>query len=433
MSRPRDLVVTGLSHRTAPIELRERYELSGERLRRWAARIADLDEVAECVVLSTCNRTECYATGPSGSDVAVAVRAELDRAAGLPRGQARFFNLEGYDAVRHLFRVTSGLDSLVIGEAQIQGQVANAYERAGTEVLGPVLHRLFQSALAAGGRVRATTSISRGAASIPSAAVELARKVYGSLAGRSVLVAGTGEMGRLTVRCLRGEGVQRVFLASRHRGRAERVGRELDAIPVDREAIWGLMREVDLLVTATDAEAAFVTGNRLAAAHDDSRKVVVLDIAVPRNVEETVSVLPGVFLYNVDDLQRVVDQTLSARRFENDGAEAIIEHHAGRYWVWHRTRMAAPLIRGMREAAHRILAADLEARLPAGPRDVDRTEELRLASRTLLNKILHGPTQALRRLAEQTEDEREFQEFAAHFFEPGDTWESSRTARNGLG
>ena len=425
------LLVTGLSHRTAPIEIRERYELSGERLARWMSEVARTG-IDECIVLSTCNRTECYATALAG-DPAPSLQRELDRHAGIADGSSHFFTFEGHEAVRHLFRVTSGLDSLVIGEPQIQGQVARAYRRARRENLGPTLHRLFQSALAAGGRVRATTSISRGAASIPAAAVELARKVYGSLAGRSVLVVGTGEMGQLTVQCLRREGVERVWVASRHRGRAERVGRDLAAIPLDRDSLWSLLNHVDLVITATDAEAAFVSAERLAETHDESSQLVVLDIAVPRNVEETVSALPGVFLYNIDDLQRVIDQTLSARRVENEGAEAIVDYHASRYWVWHRSRVAAPLIRRLREDAHAIVAAELEARWPRGPRDLDRIEAGSLASRTLLNKILHGPTQALRRLAERSGDEREFEELAARLARPERTWESSRTAEDGLG
>ncbi|MDX1395138.1 MAG: glutamyl-tRNA reductase [Gemmatimonadota bacterium] len=411
------LVVVGLSHRSAPIEVRERYELSGGRRREFIDRVLSGDTIDECVVLSTCNRTECYAVGSdpgavtrvlrrelertAGERPAAAGHGEVDRAASGPDG-AHIFEHAGFDVVRHLYRVTAGLDSLVIGEAQIQGQVSSAYHRSEEHAVGPALHRLFQSALAAGGRVRSNTSISAGAASIPSAAVDLARKVFGTLRDRSVMVVGTGEMGRLTVSCLRSEGVGRVFVASRHQGRAERVGRELEGIPVSRAAVWERIGAIDLVVTATDASSAFMTARRLAEVRDDGRPTVILDIAVPRNVEETVSQLPGVFLYNIDDLQRVVDQTLEARLVENEGAEAIIAYHAGKFWSWYRGRSATAAIRVLREEAHALLGAELAPMLERGPRDFDRVEGLRLASEALLNKILHGPTRALRRLAEES-------------------------------
>jgi glutamyl-tRNA reductase len=425
--------VVGLSHHSAPIAVRERYELSGQRRREWIDRVVGHRHISECVVLSTCNRTECYATGPDPARVADSIRAELDRAADVAGGNDHVFQHDGFDAVRHLFRVTSGLDSLVIGESQIQGQVSAAYHTSDEHSVGPALHRLFQSALAAGGRVRSNTSISRGAASIPSAAVDLARKVFGSLTDKTVLVIGTGEMGQMTVRCLRSEGVDRVFVASRHLGRAERVGRALDGLPVTREGLWDRVDDIDLVITATDAEAAFVTKERLARVHDDSRPIVILDIAVPRNVEETVSTLPGVFLYNIDDLQRVVDQTLEAREIENDGAEAIIDYHAGKFWLWYTGREATPAIRALRGAAQGLLDAELEVAFAAGPRDFDRVEDLRLASGTLLNKILHGPTQALRRLAEESGGDDEFQLLVERLAAPVESWVSSRIADESLG
>ncbi|MFV1985905.1 MAG: glutamyl-tRNA reductase [Gemmatimonadota bacterium] len=430
---PDRLVMVGLSHHSAPIGVRERYELSGDRLHGWIARVLEAELVSECVVLSTCNRTECYATGPDPEGVVATLRGELDRAAGVDDGREHVVARRGLEAVQHLFRVTSGLDSLVIGEPQIQGQVSAAYHRSHEHSIGPALHRLFQSALAAGGRVRANTSISRGAASIPSAAVDLARKVFGSLEDRSVLVIGTGEMGQLTVRCLRSAGVGRVMIASRHLGRAERVGRELDGIPLTREGLWDRLDDVDLVIAATDAEAAFVTADRLAEVHDAARPTVILDIALPRNVEETVSTLPGVFLYNIDDLQRVVDQTLEARGIENEGAEAIIDYHAGKFWLWYRSREATPAIRALRGAVQRLLSEGLDADAGLGPRDVDRVEELRLASGSLLNKILHGPTQALRRLAEEPGGEDEFQRLVDRLAAPTEAWESSRIADEGLG
>ncbi len=400
---PRALVMVGLSHRTAPIEIRERFTLHGARRARWLEALQEV--VPECVVLSTCNRTECYVAGDDAVVLERHLLEALTRAAGIDSGGARYLRtLTSHDAVTHLFRVVCGLDSLVIGEPQIQGQVSEAYHAGHRTDLGPVLHRLFQSALAAGGRVRSTTSIARGATSIPGAAVNLARKVFGSLEGRAVLVLGTGEMGRLTVECLRSEGVDRVYVASGDLARAERLSRSLAAVPLGQEAALDRLGEMDLLVTCTETDAPLLTPGRAAAVGAARNPLVILDIAVPRNVHPAVGKLADVFLYNVDDLQRVIDQTLEARAVELERAEAVVDRHAAKYWAWYRTRAAAPAIRRLRAEALAIVERGLAAR-PRAPRDADREAELRLASRTALNKILHAPTQAIRTLAERSDAE----------------------------
>lgn len=431
MSRKEELRVVGLSHRTAPIEIRERFALSGARLEAWIGRLLQGPGVSQCVVLSTCNRTECYVAGAPSPAVVQRVAGALVEEAGVPGGREYLFAHDGLAAVQHLFRVTSGLDSLVIGEPQIQGQVSEAYH--GAEGVGPSLHRLFQSALAAGGRVRSSTAISRGAASIPSAAVELAGKVFGSLEGRSVLVIGTGEMGRLTVACLRSKGAGRVLVASRSLERAERVGRDLNGIPMTRGSVRDALGDVDLVVTATDSEAAFVTPQLLAGAHDEARPTVILDIALPRNVHPAAGDLPGIFLYNIDDLQRVVDQAHRAREVEFEGAERIIDHHARKFWAWHRARVATPAIRELRGNARARVEGALARRRAPGPRDEDREEARRLATRAALNKILHAPTQAIRRLAERGDVAGALEDLAG-VLDPGPAAPAGdRTADRGAG
>lgn len=401
---PEAIVLVGLSHHSAPIEIRERFTLGGDRSARWIDGLLEKPHISQCVVLSTCNRTECYAAGRSSERIRRTVIDALVESAGVDGGERFLVHRSGYDVVRHLFRVTAGLDSLVVGEPQIQGQVSQAYHESGDEALGPSLHRLFQSALAAGGRVRSSTAITRGTASIPSAAVGLAKKVFGTLEGRAVMVIGTGEMGRLTVQCLRAEGVARTFVASRSLARAERAARDLHGIPITREAVRERLPDIDLLVTASDEEAAFVTPALFEGAHEEGRPTVILDIAVPRNVRADTGDLAGIFLYNVDDLQRVVERVHESRSAESEVAEHIVEHHARKFWTWYRSRAATPAIRQLRGAARAIVGEALEGR-PPGPRDEDRERELRLASRGLLNKILHGPTRAIRHLAEGEEDE----------------------------
>ncbi|WP_420635292.1 glutamyl-tRNA reductase [Candidatus Palauibacter sp.] len=395
------LLVVGLSHRTAPIDIRERFALSGERLAEWIEGFAAQPGVSECVVLSTCNRTECYLSGSGRDELDLLARDALCRAAGLGAAGAPYLRtLRGDRAIRHLFRVTSGLESLIVGEPQIQGQVRSAYREGHPMAVGPVLHRLFQSALGVGGRVRASTSIASGVTSIPGASVRLARKVFGSLDDRTVLVLGTGEMGRLTVRCLRSEGARRVFLASRNPARAERVGRPLGALPMRRAAAIEALPRVDLVVTCTESEAAFLRAKHVTRRGSGPAPLLILDIAVPRNVDPRVADVKGVFLYNIDDMRRVVNRARAEREFERDRAEAIIERHVGRYWTWYRSRRADPAVRALRDTTRRLVAEGLATRPPA-PRDVDADEALRLAGRAALNKVLHGPTRAIRWLAER--------------------------------
>jgi glutamyl-tRNA reductase len=394
--------MVGTNHRTAPIEVREQFSLSGERLSAWVDGLVEQSGVSECIVLSTCHRTECYVTGTDPILLERVVREKFCAATQIGEAANRYLQITpGLDAARHLFRVASGLDSLIIGEPQIQGQVSSAYHAGDARALGPVLHRLFQSALAAGGRVRSTTAVSRGAASIPSAAIALARKVFGALESRTVLVLGTGEMGRLTMRCLRSEGVRRIYVSSRNPARAERVGRSVNGIPLERKEALERLVDMDLVVTCTDSGAAFVHPYHACGKALEGSPLVILDIALPRNVDPAVAEVPDIFLYNVDDLQRVVDQTQMTRTVERERAEAIIGRHVERYWSWHRSRQAAPVIREMRDTALALVERSLAESSPQGPRDMDAEEEVRLASRAALNKILHGLTQATRWLAEE--------------------------------
>ena len=394
------LVAVGLSHRTAPIDVRERFALGERRRTEWVENLTARPGVSECVVLSTCNRTECYLAGSDAATLDRLGREALCEVSGLgAEGDSYLATLEGARAVRHLFRVTGGLESLIVGEPQIQGQVRGAY-RDGRPMVGPVLHRLFQSALEVGGRVRADTSIASGVTSIPGAAVGLARKVFRSLDDRSVLVLGTGEMGRLTVQCLKREGARRVFLASRDPVRAERVSRPLDALPMRRSAALEALDRVDLVVACTESEAAFLRAEHLRGPRNGRARLVILDIAVPRNVDPRVAGISDVFLYNIDDLRQVVDRARAAREYERERAETIIERHVAKYRAWRRSRRADPAVRALRDTARRLVADAVAARAP-DPDDAD--EALRLASHAALNKVLHGPTRAIRWLAERSD------------------------------
>jgi glutamyl-tRNA reductase len=312
------LRMVGLSHRTAPLAVRERFAWPAAQRATLVARIRDAAPGCDAVLLSTCNRTELYTGLPAGLAGGWAVR-QLVSAAGLdllPR--EHLYEREGAAVADHLFRVVAGLDSMILGEPQIQGQVKAAYEEAGA-ARGGVLGRLFQNALAAGGRVRGETGVGRGAASIPSAAVELARKVLGTLRGRRAVVVGTGEMGRLSLALLAREGVRGVVAGRRPGGAcpAPAVGGPV----VGLEQVPALLEEADLLISATAAPVPVLRREHfLPAVTAARRKRVVIDLAVPRDIEPDVGALPDVFLFDVDDLREVMDGA-AARRGGSGGAD----------------------------------------------------------------------------------------------------------------
>lgn len=424
------LGVAGLNHRTAPIEVRERFYVDESAVPAVAREIVRAG-AEECVVLSTCNRTECYFTSDVEGRAESAILGVLAGRAGMEPSEADpyVFLHYGRAAVLHLYRVASGLDSLVLGEPQIQGQVRNAYRAvrdASPEAVGATLHRLFQSALGAGGRVRAETAIGEGSASVPSAAVELAAKVFGSLEGRRAMVVGAGEMGTLTLRCLRDAGVGEILVASRRFESAAEAEELAGGRPVPYREFGGRLGEVDVLVTSAAAPHPILTAERLREARGEaSEPLVVLDIALPRNVEQGAGDVHGVFLYNVDDLQRVVETASARRAGERPRAERLLDERVERFWSWYRSRRTVPLIRAMRERAERIRERELEAALEElGGLTPEERERFHMASRAALNKILHAPTSALRELAREIEDD-ETLEAVRRWFREGEEEEEA--------
>lgn len=403
------IAIVGVSHSTAPIEVRERFAFGAHEFADALVDVMAGGRVAEAVLLSTCNRTEfCLVESSEGG--ATQAAAVLERKAGeLPRSAASYlYQHREADAVRHLFRVVSSLDSMILGEAQIQGQVKDAYERSravaygGRSVVSAVLHRLFQSALAVGGRVRSQTRVAEGAASVPLAAVELARKIFGSLQGRRVMVVGAGEMGELSLRCLVDEGVQVSLVSSRYVERARSLAERFGGRVVLYEEFWRELAQVDLVVTSSAAPHPILTRERLREAlpRATQRPLCILDIAIPRDVEPDVGQLPNVFLYNIDDLKHVVTANLERRRAEMPRAERLIEEAATEFSDWYVGLEAVPLIRQLRERAETLRQEEwsrFQTQLAhLDPADRERVE---LLTRGLLKKLLHAPTVRLREAA----------------------------------
>ncbi|MDQ3698901.1 MAG: glutamyl-tRNA reductase [Gemmatimonadota bacterium] len=393
------LIVVGVSHHTAPVEVRERLAATGDDARELLAGIGRDAAVREGVILSTCNRTELYIV-EGERDAVPAVFAALSARLGRAADSYGYVRRER-DAVRHLYRVAAGLDSMILGEAQIQGQVRDAWE-ASRAASGAVLNRLFQSALLVASRVRTETAVARGAASVSSAAVQLARKIFGPLGGRRAMVLGAGEMAELALRCLIDEGVRTAVVANRTFGRAKELAARHGGVAMSYEECWDRLREVDLLICSTSAPHAVVAREHVAraVAGRGDRPLCILDIALPRDVAPDVRELENVFLYDLDDLQAVARSNLERRRQELPTAEELIAGEVALFWDWLAGLAAVPVLTTFRSRMDRLREdelAHLLRKLSHLPPDERQT--LEYFSRALMNKFLHEPTVRLRAAA----------------------------------
>jgi glutamyl-tRNA reductase len=400
------LLLVGLSHRTAPVELRERVDFQG-RLDNALRTLAARGSTGEAVVLSTCNRAELYAACDDVAKARADLAAFVSEFHGVDRAEvtAHIYDLVDLDVARHLFRVTAGLDSLVVGEPQILGQVKEAHTTAaGVQAAGPVLNRLFHASFAVGKRVRTETALASGAVSVGYAAVALARKIFGDLKNRSVLVIGAGEMGKLTALHMKSQGVQRMTIISRTMAHAARTA---DAIGGAGTAPWeemdGALGASDIVITATGAAAPILTKAHIEAAmrHRRNRPLFVIDIALPRDVEAAAGEIEQVFLYNIDDLQATVRENLARRASEVEHAETIVTEEVDRFGAWFRSRGAIPTVVALRQRFENIRRAELDRldfKLSALPPEARaRVDEI---TRLLIEKLLLMPTEQLKSLGE---------------------------------
>jgi glutamyl-tRNA reductase len=393
------LIVAGISHRGASVELREKVAFSNSEARDALELLREQAGVREGVVLSTCNRTEFYLVDDDTDAVGAAWRLMSER---LGEDAARYgYVMRDRAAVAHLFGVAAGMDSMVIGEAQIHGQVRDAWERSRAHS-GTVLNRLFQSALQVSGRIRSETSIARGAASVSSAAVQLSKKIFGSLNGRRAMVLGAGEMAELALECLAAEGVRTAIVANRTFDRAREVAARHGAIAVHYDDCWAQLGDVDLLLCSTAAPHPIVLVDHIRPTLDvrGDRPLCVLDIALPRDVDPAVADLENVFLYNIDDLQAVIAASLESRRSNLPTAEQLIGRETERYWDWLAGLAAVPVVTDLRDRIERVRAQEVSEALKRlshlSPEDREAVEQL---SRSMMNKFLHEPSVRLKSAA----------------------------------
>jgi len=389
------LFTLGLNHQTAPLAVRERVVFHVERLQE---ALGELKRglAREAAILSTCNRTELYVSGEKPDELAQWLAQYHHFGAG--DLQQYLYTLPNEQAVRHAFRVASGLDSMVLGEPQILGQMkeaARAAESAGT--LGSVLHRLFQRSFAVAKEVRSTTSIGAASVSMAAAAVKLAARIFPSLKDQNVLLIGAGEMIELAATHFAAQAPARIAVANRTVERAERLAHRFNAQAIELRSLAEHLHEFDIVVSCT-ASSLPILGKGLverALRTRRRRPMFMVDLAVPRDIEPEAAELDDVFLYTIDDLAGIVSANLDSRRSALEQAEAIIDSQVGQFMQWMRLREGVPLIRALREEADAARRAELERALKALARGEDPAKVLEALSQTLTNKLLHGPTQAL--------------------------------------
>jgi glutamyl-tRNA reductase len=397
-----ELLALGISHKTAPVALRERLAFTEAQACEFAQSALATTEVREAVVISTCNRTEVYLV------VGDSVRAEGDvlgllaqRAEIRPTELAEsIYSPRNCDAARQLYRVTAGLESMIVGEAEIQGQVRRAHEaalRAGAT--GPLSNRLFAAALTTGKRVRSETAIGAGRASVPSVAVDLALNILGGLAERHVVILGAGETSELTARALAEQGAGTIFVANRHADRALHLAQRFGGSVVGLDGLPEQLALADIVVSSTSSPHPIVGREELAEVmrQRDSRALLLIDIAVPRDIDPHCSEIEGVSLYDIDDLQAVVARNLDNRTSEVPRAQEIVEDEIQRFARWLGQLDVLPTVSALREhgaaLVDQVLAENDGRWESASPRDLARVEAI---ARAVSSRLLHEPTIRLR-------------------------------------
>jgi glutamyl-tRNA reductase len=391
-----ELLAIGASFHTAPIGVRERIALTDGRAEGMLRELAENPDIHESVVLSTCNRTELYLVVGDPVEAESAVLAMLARHASIRPTELvdAIYSYRNCDAARHLYRVTAGLDSMVIGENEVQGQVKRAYEQAlGAQTTGPMTNQLFRAALATGKRVRSETAISEGRHSVASVAVDLALDTLGDLADRHVLIVGAGETAELCATALHEKGVRTMFVANRRRERAQTLAHRFGGGTVSFDALDSELERADIVVSSTSSPHILIGAEELAAVNRSGRALLLIDLAVPRDIEPACGELPGVTLANMDDLHAVVERHRHVRKAEARKAEGIVEEEIQAFAVWLGSLEVMPTISALRAYADEVVAGVLgenDARWESlSEKDRARVEAV---ARAVANRLLHEPT-----------------------------------------
>jgi glutamyl-tRNA reductase len=395
------LVVLGLNHKTAPVELRERVVFAPQNLPEVLGSLTQRGLAREAVIVSTCNRTEIYAVTAD----ARALQTWLEQTHELNLSQALYVHVDA-DAIAHAFGVAAGLDSLILGEPQILGQLKTAYRTAqGVGSVGPGLNRLFQTTFAVAKRIRSETPIGAHSLSVAAAAVSLARQVFSGFSQHTALLVGAGETIALTARHLHSQQLKRLLIANRSLERAQSLSLEFNAAAIPLANVAAHLHEADLIVTATASPTPIIWAKDVAAALAKRRHkpMLMIDLAIPRDIDPAVGAFEDVYLYGVDDLNSLIEANLKVREQGAKEARALIAEELARYASGSRLQQAVPTIIELRERAEALKShtlAEANRQLSQGR---DPTEVLSFLADTLTHRIIHAPTHALRQASEQAD------------------------------
>ncbi len=405
------IVVVGVNHKTVPLDVLERVTIPAAGLTKAIHHLHSGEYVAEVVVLSTCNRTEVYAVCETFHGALAEINQFFSELSGLPRERFADHLATFYDegAARHLFTVTAGLDSAVVGETEILGQVRSAMESARTNgAVGPHLSSLFRSALETGKRARTETAIARGTASVSHAAVQLAADRLGSLQGRSVLVLGTGEIGVSMVTSLQHAGVTDVLVANRTRQKAAMLARQVGGIAVPLHELPSALTTVDVLLTATSSESVVLEHADIASVMEEreGRPLLIVDTALPRDVDPAAGSIEGVTLLDLMAIREFVEKGLESRRREIDAVEEIVSEELNRYLAGSVARQVAPVVTALRRRTEQLRADEMSKLTAKVLFSDEQRDAVETMTRQLMAKLMHEPTVRLKENAATVKGQR---------------------------
>jgi glutamyl-tRNA reductase len=400
------VLVAGLNHNTADIEVREKVAFNGSKLQEGLVELKNLPHVDEVVILSTCNRMELYAGVKDTEKASESIKTFISGFHNIDRSllDKAIYVYDDVDAVRHIFRVASSLDSMVIGEPQILGQLKEAFEFAlEKKTTGILLNKLMKKAISVAKRVRSETRIAENAVSISFAAVELARKIFTDLSAKVFMLLGAGEMAELAAKHLMSNGVKEVIVANRRYERACELAKEFSGRPVALDNFLREMVHSDIVICSTGAPNYIVVKEQMQKVMKErkQRQVFIIDISVPRNIDPKINDLDNVYLYNIDDLQGIVDENMFERKKEAEKAERIIEEEIEPFFQWLSSLDSVPTIVALREKMEKIKNDEIEKLLNRFP-DLDEKQRkaIEYMASSIVNKLIHPPTIALKKDSE---------------------------------
>lgn len=415
------IIVVGLDYRTAPVEVREKFTFSEQQLPSALRQLQHTKSILECVIVATCNRTELYVVVDRHQVCGHYIRSFLEAWFGVPRQEftSHLYMYEDQRAIEHLFRVASGLESMIIGETQILGQVRNAFLLAQQcRTTGTLFNRLFKQAVTLAKRAHAQTTIGETAVSISYAAVELGKRIFGDFTNKKVMILGAGKMSELTAKHLQANGSSDVLVVNRTYSHAEELARKFGGTACPMEEAPERLRDIDIVISSTGASGYVLTREQVEQAMEGrkSRPLFMIDIAVPRDLDPSIAEASGVFLYDIDDLEGVVESNLDHRRKEAAKIEVMIEEEIDQFEQWYKILGVGPVIRALQQKAeeiHQETMVSLFNKLP----DLDERETklIRKLSKSIVNQVLHDPILRIKELAGEKHSDEALRMFANLF------------------